>query len=50
MEGSGTCVTCSAGSVELNAEQKCANCAGVAAAPEAAPAETPTEGDMPAAE
>lgn len=44
MEGSGTCVACGASDVELNAEQKCANCAG---APAAAPAEggdTPMEG------
>ena len=50
MEGSGVCVACGASGVELNDEQKCATCAGAAAAPEVVPAEAPAEGDMPAAE
>lgn len=50
MEGSGVCVACGASGAELNPEQKCATCTGAAAAPEAAPAEAPAQGDMPVAE
>jgi hypothetical protein len=51
MEGSGVCVACGAGGVELSDEQKCTNCSGQTAAPEAAPAaEAPAEAPAAAPE
>lgn len=50
MEGSGVCVACGAGDVELNEETKCPGCAsGAAEAPvESGEAAAPAEGGMEA--
>lgn len=52
--GTGVCVACGAGDIEMNDEQKCAHCGGDAGtepteAPAEVPAEVPVE-ETPAAE